>query len=392
MSRLRKALPPDTLVTRSPGYTIRLGPDQLDLYRFERLVEEARRCLADGRPTDASERLREALALWRGPALADVSYESFAQAAIARLEEIRLAALELRIEADLALGQDRELVGELEALVAEHPLRERLRGHLMLALYRSGRQAEALNAYQDARRISSTSWGSTRARPCRSSSEGFSARTRLSTAQRGGAGARSGRRAVDPRRRADESRLDALLAVAEPLARHPLAHDPGQARPGRGRARTGGRLARQAPLGARSSRRRRPHGLVHVGSPGEELARLASELDVDLLLADAPDELLAEGVPDEELAAVLAGTPCDVALLVPREAQAQGAVLVPFGGADHDWAAVELGAWLARAAACRSASRAPPPCPSRASATRAACSLTRRWPFSGCWACLPSRC
>ena len=96
--------------------------------------------------------LREALALWRGPALADFAYERFAHAAIARLEEIRLAALELRIDADLALGHDRELVGELEALVVEHPLRERFRGHLMLALYRSGRQAEALDAYQAARR------------------------------------------------------------------------------------------------------------------------------------------------------------------------------------------------------------------------------------------------
>ncbi len=101
---------------------------------------------------DASERLRDALALWRGPALADFAYESFAQAAIARLEEIRLAAIELRIDADLALGRHDELIGELEALVAEHPLRERLRSYLMTALYRSGRQAEALEAYQDARR------------------------------------------------------------------------------------------------------------------------------------------------------------------------------------------------------------------------------------------------
>ena len=85
-------------------------------------------------------------------------------------------------------------------------------------------------------------------------------------------------------------------------------------------------------------------------TPGAELARLATELDVDLLLADAPDELLAEGAPDEQLTAVLEETPCDVALLVPREATPAGPVLVPFGGADHDWAAVELGAWFARAA------------------------------------------
>ena len=96
----------DVLVTRSPGYTIRVEPDQLDLGRFERLVDEGRELLAGGELADAAERLREALSLWRGPALADLAYASFAQAAIARLEEIRLAALELRIETDLALGRD----------------------------------------------------------------------------------------------------------------------------------------------------------------------------------------------------------------------------------------------------------------------------------------------
>ena len=221
VSRLRKALPPDTLVTRSPGYTIRLGSAELDLYRFEPLVEEARCCLAGGNPADASGRLREALALWRGPALADVSYESFAQAAIARLEEIRLAALELRIEADLALGQDRELVGELEALVVEHPLRERLRGHLMLALYRSGRQAESLNAYQEARRLLVDELGIDPSPSLQALERGDSppgpgspsAGSRCDAFQRP-------RRAVDPRRSAGQSRLDALIAVAEPLARH----------------------------------------------------------------------------------------------------------------------------------------------------------------------------
>ena len=91
------------------------------------------------------------MALWRGPALADLAYQPFAQAEIARLEELRLAALEQRIDADLATGRHAEIVGELEALVAEHPLRERLRGQLMIALYRSGRQAEALDAYRDGR-------------------------------------------------------------------------------------------------------------------------------------------------------------------------------------------------------------------------------------------------
>src|SRR6266542_3037396 len=151
VSRLRKALPENVLATRSPGYVVRLEPGALDLHRFERLVDEGRSLLARGLAAEASERLREALALWRGPALADFAYESFAQAAITRLEEVRLAALDLRIDADLAFGRHAELVGELEELIAEQPLRERLRGQLMLALYRSGRQAEALEAYRSTR-------------------------------------------------------------------------------------------------------------------------------------------------------------------------------------------------------------------------------------------------
>ena len=154
IAQLRKALGSSgVLLTRSPGYVLQIEPGQLDVDRFAQLVEEAGRAFADGRWKHASERLREALALWRGSPLADFAYERFAQTDISRLEELRLAALEKRIEADLALGRHAELVGELEALVAEHPLRERLRAQLMLALYRSGRQAEALAAYQDVRRI-----------------------------------------------------------------------------------------------------------------------------------------------------------------------------------------------------------------------------------------------
>jgi DNA-binding SARP family transcriptional activator len=146
VARLRKALPEGVLTTRSPGYMVSVAPDELDLHRFERLVDEGRSLLARGLAADASRRLHEALSLWRGPALAEFAYESFAQSAIARLDEIKLAATELRIDADLALGRHDELIGELEALVAEHPLRERLRGCLMTALYRSGRQAESLDA------------------------------------------------------------------------------------------------------------------------------------------------------------------------------------------------------------------------------------------------------
>ncbi len=150
VSNLRKAVGP-LLVTRAPGYALELEPEQLDLRRFERLLGEGRAELAAGRAESAATTLREALALWRGAALADFAYEPFAQAAVVRLEELRLAALEERIDADLALGRHAALVGELEALAVEHPLRERVQAQLMLALYRSGRQAEALEAYQRAR-------------------------------------------------------------------------------------------------------------------------------------------------------------------------------------------------------------------------------------------------
>ena len=130
----------------------RVEDGELDVDRFERLVGGGAQALARDRPADAAARLREALALWRGPPLADVAYEAFAQPEIARLEERRIAALEQRIDADLALGRHADLVAELEGLVAEHPLRERLRAQLMVALYRSGRQADALEAFGAARR------------------------------------------------------------------------------------------------------------------------------------------------------------------------------------------------------------------------------------------------
>ena len=167
VSQLRRALGDGLLVTQGSGYTLRLEPGSLDLDRFEELLAEGRRALDGGDAERAVELLREALALWRGTPLADVAFESFAQPEIARLEERRLVALEERIEADLALGRHADLVGELEALIAKNPLRERLRAQLMLALYRSGRQSEALAAYQDARRTLVDELGIEPGRPLR---------------------------------------------------------------------------------------------------------------------------------------------------------------------------------------------------------------------------------
>ena len=149
VSRLRKVLGRDTIVSRGPGYMVEIDDRQLDLLRFEQIVSEARAA----QPESAARLLGEALSLFRGQALADFAYEPFAREQAERTEETRLAALERRIEVDLGLGRHAELVGELEQLVLQHPLRERLRAHLVLALYRSGRQADALAAHQDARRV-----------------------------------------------------------------------------------------------------------------------------------------------------------------------------------------------------------------------------------------------
>jgi DNA-binding SARP family transcriptional activator len=158
VSKLRKELPGDMLVTRAPGYAVEIKPEVLDLARFERLHEQGRAALADGFAATAADRLREALTLWRGPALAEFD-EPFAIVESARLEELCLSCIEDRIDADLALGRHAGLVGELAALVARNPLRERPRGQLMLARYRSGRQAEALAGYRQLREMLATELG-----------------------------------------------------------------------------------------------------------------------------------------------------------------------------------------------------------------------------------------
>ena len=159
MSRLRKALRAGRQWrgrwrrgTREHGYQLRLDPERLDAHRFERLVAEGRRELAAGDPERAVAAFEAALSLWRGRAACGSRLRAVRAREAARLEDLRLAALEELIEAKLALGRHAEVVGELEALIGEHPYRERLRAQLMLALYRCERQADALQAYQDARR------------------------------------------------------------------------------------------------------------------------------------------------------------------------------------------------------------------------------------------------
>jgi DNA-binding SARP family transcriptional activator len=158
VSRLRKVLEPNgapyqVIRTQAPGYVFAAGPETVDRYRFQRLATEGKTALDEGDAARSADLLREALALWRGPALADIAFTIADRTELDRLDEEWLSAVEERIDADLVLGRHALLVPELEALVARHPLRERLRGQLMVALYGAGRQADALETYRDASRL-----------------------------------------------------------------------------------------------------------------------------------------------------------------------------------------------------------------------------------------------
>jgi DNA-binding SARP family transcriptional activator len=338
VSRLRKALGADSglVATAAPGYVLRLGPEQLDVHRFERLVEEA----AGADPETAASKLREALALWRGPALADFAYETFAQGPIGRLEELRLLAVERRIDADLALGRQARLVPELEALVAEHPLREGLRAQLMLAHYRAGRQAEALNDYQAARRSLVDELG-IEPGPALQALEQAVLRQDASLELAPVAPAHRSLLVVGFAGRS----LEPLLAIAAPLARR-AEREVIAARVVERREELAGAIAslteRCNSLAARGLDAR-PAAFTSA-SPGEDVSRLAAEQDVDLILAPAGPELLDDPV----LADVLRTAPCDVGIHI-GPVPAPGPILVPFAGAEHDWSAIELGAWLAGA-------------------------------------------
>ena len=342
VSGLRKALGADVVVTRGRGYSVLLGDSTLDLRSFERGLERGRRALEAERYGEAAAALREALSLWRGLPLQDFAYETFAQAAIHRLEELRLVALELRIEADLALGREHDLVPELEQLVAEQPLREHLYAQLMLALYRSGRQADALAAYHEARRALVDELGiepGTRLRELEHAILRQDAELLPSVARPADrlilVGA-SGRGSIEP-----------LLSVAEPLSRRP----PRELIVTRSVSE-----AAELPLAATAVEEERlalqSRGVVAraaalVTADGSGLVRLAREQDVDLLLVAAPSAIFE----DEMLRVVLDEAPCDVGILVGEAPGDDGPVVVPFAGAEHDWAALEVAAWFAQAVA-----------------------------------------
>jgi len=347
VSRLRKVLDAGRLTTAPGGYALHVEPDEFDVARFERLAAEA----GSAAPQSAADKLREALALWRGPALADLAYEGFAQPEIARLAEMRVAVLLQRIDADLALGHHAELVGELEALVARYPLQERLRYQLMLALYRSVRQAEALEAYRVARHELSEELGL-------EPSEQLKQLEQAILRQDPSLNLAPSEQDHEPLRRAAAAqpavlvapsamdRLGDLIALARSLAAADPVHELiAAAVVGAGELQ-----------GATEALARHRQELVDDGiaartaafsSPtrGADITRLAEQEGVDLLLTDCHAAEL-----DPETAVVLERAPCDVALLVQAGGSVlEGPVVVPFGAGGHDWAALALGAWVARA-------------------------------------------
>jgi DNA-binding SARP family transcriptional activator len=342
MSELRKALGSESIIeTRPPGYMLRLAPEQLDLNRFERGTETASQALADGRADHAALLLREALALWRGTPLADLAAEPFAAAAAERLEDIRLAALEQRIDVDIALGRHGELVAELEHLVAEHPFREAFRRQLMLVLYRSGRQADALEVYRRTRQALTDEFGIEPTPALRDLERAILTQDSSLDIEAALASPLAPIVMVVP---SQESGLDGLLAIAEPLAhldRRETILVRLLANPNELESATSALNQRRALLSvpARTA-------AFTTSDPAQDIVRFAAGHDVELILLGVPPHLEDTPLP-ADLAAILDRSPVDVAVLAHSTVSPLAAgVFVPFGGSEHDWAALELAAWL----------------------------------------------
>jgi DNA-binding SARP family transcriptional activator len=316
VSQLRKTLGPKRIETRPPGYAVRVAPDEYDLGRFERLVDAAR----GAESARQAELLGQALALWRGPGLVEFRHEPFAVPAARRLAELRLVAVEHRIDAELELGRHERLVGELETLVEEHPLREELRRRLMLALYRCGRQADALERYREGRRELVSELG---IEPGQGLQELERAILRHDRSLEGPRAAHVRGCVVGV-----GANLHALLGPLAVDGREVLLVEI---------AREPAELAlRSRALAAIAADDIRTAAFTSDDA-GADVARLASEQHADLLVVDD--------------LSLLRDAPCDVAVAFRGDlgVRAPAPVLVPFGGARDEWAALELGAWLARA-------------------------------------------
>jgi len=341
VSQLRKVLGGGaSIVTQKPGYLIRLESEQLDLLRFEQLAAAAEG--AD--PTQASRLLGEALGLWRGEAFGELTDDVLSRADVQRIEASRIVALERRIDADLALGRYVQLVPELQGLVRTHPLHEGLAGALMRALYGAGRQADALEVYRTTRQTFDTELGIEPSPFLRELERAILRHDpELALEQPTNAGLRSIVVLVG-----DEGRLPDLLSIAEALAA------------GSGRelilvrfAAGSEKLAAATAALAKQRESLASHGIpcrvaaFTAAEAGSEAAVLATDQAADLILSEAPQELFGDGSLGEPFASLLEQTPCDLGLLTVGVGAAGGPVVTPFGGAEHDWSAIELAAWLA---------------------------------------------
>ncbi|HEU0303217.1 MAG TPA: AfsR/SARP family transcriptional regulator [Gaiellaceae bacterium] len=342
VSNLRKALGAETIEHTQAGYVFHVEPDRLDLTRFESLAGRAREALAVGDHASAAELADDALDLWRGEPLAEFAFADFARTSISRLEELRLAVEEARAEAELELGHHERLVPHLRELADEHPYDERLHQLLMLALYRSGRQADALAAYRAVRERLSDDLGLVPSPALRELERKVLAHdTSLTPEERHMRSV-----VVCP---ATVEGLEELAALAEPLGRARFPHElilAYLAEEGQLDRASKTALAQQALL-ARSGTEARTSVFTTTNRDADVL-RLASRPEVDLLLLGVEGNELGEDGFPSTLASILTGAACDVAVVPGDLAATEAAeILVPFGAHEHDWAALELGAWLA---------------------------------------------
>jgi hypothetical protein len=331
-----------------------VAPDALDLLLVERLADDAGSALGSGDAEAAVPLYRQALAQWRGAPLADLAFEPFARPVIERLSDLRLTIVERCLGAELELGRGADLVAELEQLVLDNPLHEGLRAQLMIALYRAGRQADALQRFRAGRAALVEVFG-LEPTPALKELE------RRVLQQDPSLDAETGRPPVAARQDDvrtvllaawDGAALDRLVAVGSRLAalgRHELLVTQVVTR-------------EELLADAVSATRARSDDLRREGvtcraaafvsrSPGTDTARLALTHEADTTVVDAPQDLTRDGVVPEAMALMLERSPCDVAMLTGSVPPTfEGEVSVLFGGGDHDWAAAELGAWLAAGA------------------------------------------
>jgi len=339
IAELRNVLGPEAIHTRGSGYVINVARNQFDLARFEELTAEAVDAMSRADAARSATLLKDALALWRGEALADVRGEQSLLSQARRLEELRLTAQERLAEAELALGRYGEVAAELERLVRMHPLHESLRALQMLALYRSGRQAEALDVFRRTRVELVEQLGIEPGRALRAAERAILQQDPALDLDRA---AVEGARAILLLPSCDAA-FDELLAVARPLADSRelilarVVADEGELAPAAEAAN-----AHRARLGGNVR-----SAVFTSADPVGDAVGLGDSYAVELVLVDSAKEIDGEHVPDE-LAALFDRCPADVAVVCGGARPSDG-IFVPFGGGEHDWAALELAAWLAAA-------------------------------------------